>query len=135
METVNKNTTTFRPCGDCTACCSGQLLGVAHGNFFGCGKACVFLTDNKCGIYDIRPKVCRGFQCGWSQHLLPEDLRPDKCGLMVSVIKTPNEQYLQIIEVDKNISFDYYKRVEDHLKKLGVRIERIPYHHGHNNNS
>lgn len=125
----------FRACGDCKACCEGQLIGQAHGNFFGCGKACVFLTDAGCGIYDNRPKVCRGFQCAWSQHLLPEDLRPDKCKLLVSVVKNKDEQYFQIIELDLHVSFDYYKRIEEHLKPLGARIERVPYNNGHNNNS
>jgi Fe-S-cluster containining protein len=135
METLNKKPPEFRPCGPCTACCSGQLVGQAFGNFFGHGKPCVFLHENKCGIYNDRPPVCRKYQCAWSQGLLPEDLRPDKCGLMVSVVTQKDGQHFQIIEIDSNISFDYYKRVEDHLKSFGVKIERIPYHHGNNNNT
>lgn len=106
---------------------------MAHGNFFGLGKKCVFLTEDKCSIYKTRPNICQKYQCGWSQYLIDEDLRPDKCGIIVSVRTEKNEQYFELIETKENISYETYERIENTLKKLNSKIVRVRY--GHNNNS
>ncbi len=124
----------FRPCEECNACCDGHLVGSAYGNNFGCGKPCVFLIERKCKIYETRPNVCQKFQCGWSQFLLDEDMRPDKCGVIISVRTKNQEQYFEVIEIRENISYDTYRRIEDAAKKLNTRIEKVKYN-GHNNNS
>lgn len=68
-----------RTCTSCTACCvylridsqpgyttrydSGEDIAKAA------GVPCRFLTATSgCGIYDVRPQVCRKFQCDWLQH-------------------------------------------------------------------
>ncbi len=88
----------LRPCGECTACCAGMLIGEAYGNKFGYGKHCVFLVENKCSIYATRPQVCRNYQCAWSQGLLPEWMKPSRCGVLVSVeFDENNKQYLKVM--------------------------------------
>lgn len=43
-----------------------------------------------CGIYPVRPPVCRRFQCAWlSAPNLPEAMRPDRCGVMFSTNDSP----------------------------------------------
>jgi Fe-S-cluster containining protein len=101
--------TNFRPCGDCNACCS-WLIGNAFGWEFGCGKSCKFLEDNKCGVHKARPEVCRNYQCAWSQYLLPEEMRPDKSGVLVSVEMNEREQYLKAISINN-------KKMDDNIKK------------------
>lgn len=108
----------FRECGDCTICCT-WLVGESYGNSFGCGKSCKFLEENKCGIYDDRPEACKNYQCAWSQHLLLEEMRPDKCGIIVSVEKKDNIQYLRSIIFDKNESTDDYV---SYLKYWGEKM-------------
>ncbi len=92
----------FRECGECTACCT-WLVGNAFGQEFGNGKSCKFLDCNKCGIYNKRPEVCKAYQCAWSQYLLPEEMRPDKCGYLVSVeFDNKNGQYLKVLPINNN---------------------------------
>jgi Fe-S-cluster containining protein len=93
----------FRECGECTACCS-WLEGDAFGWKFGCGQSCKFLKEGKCNVYNVRPEVCRNYQCAWSQHLLPEEMRPDKCGYIVSVeFNDQIGQYLKVIPINNMI--------------------------------
>jgi len=87
----------LRPCGDCTVCCSGALIGDAYGNKFGHGNPCIFLVENKCTIYQTRPDVCRNYQCAWSQGLLPEWMKPSQCGVLISVETEGGNQYLKVI--------------------------------------
>lgn len=47
------------------------------------GVACRHLDPSGCRIYDIRPKVCRGFHCAWRADTnWPESWRPDRAGLL-----------------------------------------------------
>ena len=113
----------FRPCGDCTACCSGQLAGEIYGHKMFPGKPCHFLMENKCSIYESRPtSPCKTFQCAWSQRLLDEDMRPDKIGLMVSVETKGKEQFLRIVEVVPKPPQESYQRIFRAAKKLGSRV-------------
>ena len=89
----------FRECGECTACCS-WLIGDAFAWEFGAGKTCNFLECNGCGVHKARPETCRNYQCAWSQHLLPEEMRPDKCGFLVSVEQNENGQYLKVLLIN-----------------------------------
>jgi hypothetical protein len=43
-----------------------------------------------CGIYERRPPVCRRFACAWlSAENLPEELRPDRCGVLFCTNDNP----------------------------------------------
>lgn len=100
----------FRDCGECTACCT-WLIGDAFSWKFGGGKTCKFLECNGCGVHKARPEPCRDYQCAWSQHLLPEEMRPDKCGFLVSVEQNENGQYLKVLLINNkelNNEVKYY---------------------------
>jgi len=118
----------LRPCGECTACCDGQLISKSYGNEFGQGQKCIFLVKKKCTIYETRPQVCRNYQCAWTQYLLDEDMRPDKCGLMVSVEINNNVQYLKAIEIWKNVPFESYEKLEKCANKLNTKWVKVSYH-------
>jgi len=101
----------MRPCGDCTACCT-WLQGTAYGYEFGGGKSCKFLCETGCGVHKARPKVCEGYFCAWSQELLPEEMRPNKCGVLASVENNENGQYIKLTFIEKSINkdtLDYFK--------------------------
>lgn len=120
----------FRPCGECTACCSGQLAGEIYGHIMFPGKPCHFLKNNRCSIYENRPtSPCRTFQCGWSQYLFDEDMRPDKIGLMVSVERNEKEQFLRVIELTPDPPQESYQKIFNSAKKLGARVV-ITYYSG-----
>ena len=95
----------MRPCGDCTACCT-WLNGSAYGHTFGNGKTCKFLCESGCSVHKARPKVCESYFCAWAQELIDEEMRPDKCGVIVSVENNENGQYLKLISTKKEINTD-----------------------------
>jgi Fe-S-cluster containining protein len=121
----------FRECGDCTECCSGHLIGDAHGNKFGNGRKCIFLVQEKCTIYTTRPETCHKYQCAWSQSLFDEDMRPDKFGLMVSVEVKTGERLLRVIETKKDVPYEAYQRIDEWAKKLNVKWIGVK-HYEHN---
>lgn len=113
----------FKPCGECSACCDGHYGGNSYGNIMGEGRSCVFLIKAKCSVYNDRPDFCRKYQCAWSQYLLHDDMRPDRCGLMVSVEndKETGKQYLKVVEVWKNVPYESYEKLDECAKKIGAK--------------
>ena len=99
----------MRECGDCTACCT-WLVGSAYGHEFGGGKSCKFLCESGCSVHKARPNVCMNYFCAWAQELLPEEMRPDKCNILVSVELRENEQYLKVIGINN-------KKISNNMKK------------------
>ena len=101
----------MRPCGDCTACCT-WLQGSAYGYEFGGGKSCKFLCKTGCSVHKARPKVCEGYFCAWSQELISEEMRPDKCEVLASVENNEKGQYLKLVSTQEEINKDileYFK--------------------------
>lgn len=113
----------FKPCGECSACCDGHYGGNSHGNIMGNGRPCVFLLKGLCSIYEDRPGFCRKYQCAWSQHLLYDDMRPDRCGLLVSVEinKETGEQFLKAVEIWKEVPYESYEKLEACAKRLDTK--------------
>ena len=74
-----------RACGDCVACCN--VLTVDTPDFKKpAGTPCEHLCARGCGIHDVRPHICRTWFCGWRRvAAMPEDARPDRSGLLVSL--------------------------------------------------
>lgn len=123
---------TFRPCGDCTACCDGQLISESHGNMFGKGKPCIFLVEQKCTVYETRPATCRKYQCAWTQVIIDESLKPNKCGLMVSVENGDKEQFLRAIEIQEDVSYETYQKFIQDADKLKAKWIRVRYNNEQN---
>lgn len=119
----------FRPCGECTACCDGNLKSNSYGNVFDKRNNCVFLVNKTCSIYEDRPNTCRNYQCAWSQFLIYEDLRPDKCGVLVSVERKTNsqEQFLKIIQIKEHVNFETINRIKMCAEKIGAETMFIGY--------
>ncbi|BCA59250.1 hypothetical protein HMP06_2019 [Sphingomonas sp. HMP6] len=81
-----------RDCGDCTVCCT--VLTVNTPDFAKpAGVACVHLTDGGCSIHAVRPHICRTWFCAWRRLAsLPDEARPDRSGLLVSLAFVPEPQ-------------------------------------------
>lgn len=74
-----------RACGDCAACCT--VLTVDTPDFKKpAGTPCSHLASRGCGIHAERPHICRTWFCAWRRvAAMPEDVRPDRSGLLVSL--------------------------------------------------
>jgi Fe-S-cluster containining protein len=89
------------------------MKGSAYGYEFGGGKSCKFLCKTGCDVHKARPKVCEGYFCAWAQELISEEMRPDKCGVLVSVENNENGQYLRLTSISgviNNDILDYFKK-------------------------
>lgn len=80
-----------RECGDCTACCTELTVNTPE---FAkpAGTPCIYLSDKGCGIHAVRPRICGTWFCAWRRVAgLPDEARPDRSGLLVSLnfVKEP----------------------------------------------
>ena len=69
----------FRKCGQCTECCTQLEIPSLEK---AAKDACNHLKRTGCSIYQTRPAECRGFQCVWTEKMLPNSARPDQSGLL-----------------------------------------------------
>jgi len=74
-----------RACGDCTICCT--VLKVDTPDFKkAAGTPCAHLASHGCGIHAVRPHICQTWFCAWRRVAgLPDETRPDRSGLLVSL--------------------------------------------------
>ena len=74
-----------RDCGGCTVCC--VTLKVDTPEFSKpAGTPCQQLTPQGCSIHAVRPPICRTWFCAWRRVAeLPDEARPDRSGLLVSI--------------------------------------------------
>lgn len=89
----------MRDCDGCRVCCYvGEVAALDKPHHTPCPKEC----SGGCSIFGSpeRPLVCEAFQCAWSRGLVDERYRPDKCGIMLSVNRTPNGIVGFAIEVE-----------------------------------
>lgn len=77
-----------KSCGGCTACCMVvpvEQIGLAA--FTRCPKLRPpFETQPGCSIYATRPSSCREWSCTWLISDLPDEMRPDRCGVVIDPI-------------------------------------------------
>ncbi|WP_133030822.1 YkgJ family cysteine cluster protein [Sphingomonas sp. PP-CE-1G-424] len=74
-----------RECGDCTACCTELTVNTPE---FAkpAGIPCIHLSGEGCDIHAVRPRICRTWFCAWRRVAsLPDEARPDRSGLLVSL--------------------------------------------------
>ena len=76
-----------RECGSCSYCCTHVAVKAFDKPV---GTPCQHLLPiipnepcaGACGIYADRPSECKMYRCSWLEGNLPEELKPDKCGLL-----------------------------------------------------
>ena len=112
----------FRECGECTACCTWSMASI-FGWEIGGGKSCKFLECDGCGVHKARAEVCRNYQCAWSQHLFPEEMRPDKSNVLVSVENDENGQHLKVFAINnKEINAEVKKYFQEWSEKMNTLV-------------
>ncbi|MCV0397630.1 MAG: hypothetical protein K5872_17470 [Rhizobiaceae bacterium] len=72
-----------RECGGCTECC--RFIPIRHEVLEKpTNLMCPHCAGGKgCTVYDLRPSMCRTWECGWKlTPTVPADWRPDRSGLV-----------------------------------------------------
>jgi Fe-S-cluster containining protein len=111
----------MRSCEECTKCCE-LLHANVYGHEFGNGIPCKFLEECECKIYRVRPEVCRNYYCAWAQELIPYEMRPDKCGILISVEKNENGNYLRVVADGDQINTNILSYLKDWSTKTNTPI-------------
>lgn len=74
-----------KSCGPCTLCCS--LVPVKEIGLAAFHRCQHVRTPPEaqfgCSIYANRPFSCRSWSCSWLSSELPDELRPDRCGVVI----------------------------------------------------
>lgn len=94
----------IRSCGECRACCVAPSIDDPE-LFKPKWKPCVHLATRAecpCSIYEKRPAVCRQFVCAWLAGELPEELRPDRCVMFLTIRPDGERLVVSLTEADKN---------------------------------
>lgn len=87
-------------CGTCTLCC--KLLGVEE--LLPLKQAATWCPHcnigNGCKIYEDRPVSCRTYVCVWRQfkeegHDVPDELRPDRCRVIIDAAVDGSAHYIR----------------------------------------
>lgn len=80
-----RKATEGRSCGTCAECCT--WLGIEELRKW-TGQTCKHLDGRnpsaRCSIYESRPKACVEYYCLWRAGFGPEELKPDKSGMLLT---------------------------------------------------
>jgi Fe-S-cluster containining protein len=81
---------TKRKCGLCSSCCTLLRVDALEKP---AGTPCPNLRrGGKCGIYETRPGICRGYMCAWLVGMAPREDRPDRVGYVTSFAYDPEHR-------------------------------------------
>lgn len=91
---------TERECGTCTACCTttqvlpfGKAPGVRCPHLLGQGSC------GSCSVYQDRPSCCRVYRCAWLAGDVPEEHKPDQCGVVAEILTKDGKPFLVDLSV------------------------------------
>tara|TARA_B100000700_G_scaffold146758_1_gene163448 strand:+ start:64749 stop:65156 length:408 start_codon:yes stop_codon:yes gene_type:complete len=107
----------FRKCGQCTVCCVELEIPVLQKP---AKQRCDKLTRTGCSIYADSPSVCKGFQCVWSEKMLPNSARPDKSGIFAYRHDSQWGPALSLVELRSGA----FMRNAKNINKLQVLVDR-----------
>jgi hypothetical protein len=87
-----------RECGACVVCCESLKIDWPDLKKEA-DVLCRHNTGRGCNIYDTRPDGCKTWFCLWRRiGALPDAMRPDRCGLLISIDRTvpPSNPFEQV---------------------------------------
>lgn len=115
-------------CGDCYSCCKSYAsvnpneievvrLDVKY-DWGRCNKLC---DNNRCTIYENRPRTCSDFECLYVESDLPEQYLPERVGFVTQLRKTNDEFQLHIVPNEsRKYNIDPKKFHDDNLDNILV---------------
>lgn len=112
----------MRECDGCKECCIIPY-GNVYGHEFGNGTPCKFLGECGCNVYKARPDFCKKYYCAWAQELLPIEMKPNECGVLVSVENGENGQFLRAVSTTgKELNTDILLKLKDWSIKMNAPV-------------
>jgi len=90
---------TARTCAGCDLCCTTLAVDALAKP---CGARCPHLAGDpghSCGIYAERPDECARYACVWLEGLLPERLKPSRCGFVVNPPKAGSKAPIRLLSL------------------------------------
>ena len=98
-----------RECGNCTKCCEGPLDGIPNR---GPGTPCVYVSLGKgCTIHDMRPKLCKSFQCGWrTEEKIPLEMKPSLTN------------YIPYLKYVNDIPYYFFVPAPDKMNQMEIKL-------------
>jgi len=118
----------LRSCEGCNACCVVLRIKELEK---APGIPCEHLAGKRCGIYLDRPTVCRDYRCPWLQGVLPDWMKPAKCGVLVQP-QPKKEDCCEVHELWPNAGKS--RSVAQWIKSQvdrGVEVVLFPYSEPH----
>jgi Fe-S-cluster containining protein len=83
-----------------------------------CNKLC---DNNRCTIYDNRPKTCSDFECLYVESDLPEEYLPEKVGFVTNLRRDEYGLFLNIVPNEsKKYNIDARKFGEENMENILV---------------
>ncbi len=92
-----------RQCEDCSACCYVSAVRELDKRGY---TSCAYQVGRGCSIHDERPDVCRKFQCGWTMGFGKARDRPDRVGVYLTFMDTPEFGRIARLYMVGDTSFD-----------------------------
>lgn len=105
-------------CGECTACCTVfSIPEIGKEKHVKCSYC-----SNGCTIHDERPDTCRNYECLYIQSEWEEDLRPDKCGVILD--KTKKGEYCAL-RITENIDLSIMDKIKEIESLKNIKFKGI----------
>ncbi len=103
----------MRECDGCTVCCTVKSIDELHKpTFTRCPNDC----GGACAIYGKHPASCQAYSCLWLKEKLPEECKPDKCGVMLDFIGG----VLRIYEIEAGALIETVEGLSVTLKEFPI---------------
>lgn len=120
-------------CGDCTVCCEvmgftgkwkpfdryneAEEFDIVYDEWSDCNKLCSI----GCSIHKSHPRICKEFLCSYITEELPDDHRPNLCGIVA--YHNPEHDEVWLISTDKETPPQ--KQYEDKKQFITDMVEDI----------
>ena len=100
LRTLGRGT---RRCDGCSACCYVSKVASLDKPAY---TQCLNQGDRGCDIYTERPPNCQTFQCGWIEGLGKDRDRPDRLGIFLTFMDTPEFGRIARLHMVGDVAFD-----------------------------
>lgn len=129
MKTISIEQFENRGCNGCSKCCEGYLTADIYSFDMSLqGGSCRFLLKNQCGIYPVRPELCKRFLCGWRENTsIPDYMQPSLSQVILLGRYIENYFYYRLVKCSLEVK-EYVFIWADQESRNGKNIV------GYNNN-